>query len=162
MSPTNVTVVVHNSLENANANWAAFDTEAWSAPSELIDAVLVERTLDEFSKFHTRSGAGWGRGVIASAVCGVLWPSSMRIGALAGSVGDHILTEIQRGLSRDAVSALAGVIEQGTYVIVVIADPRWSVAASGLGTVSAQIASVPLKATSQDLHAALELDDAED
>ena len=143
-------------------NWAAFDKEAWSAPSELIDAVLVERTLDEFSKFHARSAAGWGRGVIASAVCGILWPSSMRVGALAGSVGDNVLTEIQRGLLRDAVSALAGVIEQGTFVIVVIADPRWSVGASGLGTATAQIASVPLKATSQDLRIALERDEAED
>ena len=119
-----MTLAAYQSLAAARADWDAFELAAKSGSCELVDAALIERTLDEVSEFHFQSPAGWGRGVIASAVCGVLWPPAMLLGALAGSVGGHTMTEVRRGLSHQAIAGLGAVMEKGTFIFVAIARPR--------------------------------------
>ena len=122
MTPITVTLAAYQSLAAARADWDAFELAAKSGSCELVDAALIERTLDEVSEFHFQSPAGWGRGVIASAVCGVLWPPAMLLGALAGSVGGHTMTEVRRGLSHQAIAGLGAVMEKGTFIFVAIAS----------------------------------------
>ena len=159
--PINVTLVAYRSFAAARADWDALELAAKSGSCQLVDAALIERTLDEVSQFHFQSSAGWGRGVIASAVCGVLWPPAMLVGALAGSVGGHTITEVRRGLSHEAISGLGGVMEKGTFILVAIADQGCAPAALP-GTRAMHIASFPLDRTAPALRAALDLDDAED
>jgi hypothetical protein len=156
-----VTLAAYQSLAAARADWDAFELAAESGSWELVDAALIERTLDEISEFHSRSPAGWGRGVIASAVCGVLWPPAMLVGALAGSVGGHTMTEVRRGLSRQAIGGLGAVMENGTFIVVAIAGPG-SAPPALPGTRAVHVASFPLDKTAPALRAALDLDDAED
>ena len=161
LAPINVTLAAYESFSDARAEWDELELAADTAPSVMVDAALVERTLDEVSEFHFQSSAGWGRGVVASAVCGVLWPPSMLVGALAGSVGGHIMNEVRRGLSREAIGSLGEVMEKGTFITVAIAD-RGYAPTTLLGPRVMQIASLPLSGTAQALHDALELDDSED
>ena len=157
----NVTLAAYRSFAGARADWDAFELAAKSPPCELVDAALIERTLDEVSEFHSQSPAGWGRGVIASAVCGVLWPPSMLVGALAGSVGGHTMTEIRRGLSHEAIGGLGAVMEEGTFIVVAITGPP-PMSPAFPGPRAVQTASFPLGRTAQALRAALDLDDSED
>ena len=156
-----MTLAAYQSLAAARADWDAFEQAAKSGSWELVDAALIERTLDEVSEFHFQSPAAWGRGVIASAVCGVLWPPAMLVGALAGSVGGHTMTEVRRGLSHQAIAGLAAVMEKGTFILVAITDPGCTPPAFP-GTRTVHIASFPLDQTAPALRAALDLDDAED
>lgn len=156
-----MTLAAYRSFAAARADWDAFEQAARSGPCQLVDAALIERTLDEVSEFHSQSPAGWGRGVIASAVCGVLWPPAMLVGALAGSVGGHTMTEVRRGLSPEAIGGLGAVMENGTFIVVAIADPGCAPPAFP-GTRAVHIASFPLDKTAPALRAALDLDDAED
>jgi hypothetical protein len=156
-----VTLAAYRSFAAARADWDAFELAARSGSWELVDAALIERTLDEVSEFHFQSPAGWGRGVIASAVCGVLWPPAILVGALAGSVGGHTMTEVRRGLSPEAIGGLGAVMENGTFIVVAIAGPGSGPPALP-GTRAVHIASFPLDKTALALRAALDLDDAED
>lgn len=161
LTPITVTLAAYQSLAAARADWDAFELAAKSGSCELVDGALIERTLDEVSEFHFQSPAGWGRGVIASAVCGVLWPPAMLLGALAGSVGGHTMTEVRRGLSHQAIAGLGAVMEKGTFIFVAIAGPGRTPPAFP-GTRAVQTASFPLDSTAPVLRAALDLDDYED
>jgi hypothetical protein len=161
LTPMNVTLAAYRSFAAACADWDAFELAARSCSCQLVDAALIERTLDEVSEFHFQSSAGWGRGVIASAVCGVLWPPSMLVGALAGSVGSHTMTEVRRGLSHEAIGGLGVVMEKGTFIVVAIADRGCAPPALAV-TRAMHIASFPMDRTAPALRAALDLDDAED
>ena len=157
-----MTLAAYQALAEARADWDAFELGWGPSPRcELVDAALIERTLDEVSKIHSWSSAGWGRGVIASAVCGVLWPPSMLVGALAGSVGGHTMTEVRRALSREAIGGLGEVMEKGTFITVAIADRDCALTAS-LSRRAVEMASLPFDGTAQALRAALDLDDSED
>jgi hypothetical protein len=85
----------------------------------------------------------------------------MVVGALAGSVGRHTMTEIRRGLSREAIGGLGAVMEMGAFVSVTIAD-RNCTPETFRGPRALHLASLPLDAPAPTLRAALDLDDSED
>ena len=86
----------------------------------------------------------------------------MVVGALAGSVGGHTMTEIRRGLSREAIGGLGAVMEMGAFVSVTIADRNCTPEAFR-GPRALHLASLPLGRTCPYVaRAALDLDDSED
>ena len=115
MTTINVTVAAYRMFAEARADWDAFELSVESSSSQLVDAALIELRGGQISEFHCLSASGWGRGIIASAICCVLWPPAMVVGALAGSVGRHTMTEIRRGLSREAIGGLGAVMEMGAF-----------------------------------------------
>lgn len=96
------------------------DFERAVSPGALVDGAVIERTAVEVTGFHFGSSSGWGRGVIACAVCGVLWPPAMLVGAIAGGVGSDVMTEVRCGLSGDLVRELGSVLEVGPFVAVAV------------------------------------------
>ena len=161
LTTINVTVAAYRMFAEARADWDAFELSAESSSSQLVDAALIERRGGQVSEFHCLSASGWGRGIIASAICCVLWPPAMVVGALAGSVGRHTMTEIRRGLSREAIGGLGAVMEMGAFVSVTIADRNCTPEASR-GPRALHLASLPLNAPASALRAPLDLDESED
>ena len=72
MAGLQVAIAAYVTLEDATLDWVAFEGEA--GPGAVVDGAVIERTLAEVNRFDRGSVGGWGQGVIASAVCGVLWP----------------------------------------------------------------------------------------
>jgi hypothetical protein len=156
-----VTASTFGSLETAQLHWEALDVVARIATPSLLDAVLVERTIVEVSKSHRLSEVGGGGGVFASAVCGIVWPPAIVVGALAGSVGGRVMTEVRRGLSRDSITRLGTLFETESFVVICVVESCAAIeAAIGFGAIDA--ATVPLHSTPAELLGSLAADDAED
>ena len=156
-----VTASTFGSLETAQLHWDALDAAAKIAAPSLLDAVLVERTIEEISKFHRSSEVGGGGGVFASAVCGVVWPPAIVVGALAGSVGGRVMTEIRRGLSRDSTTRLGTLFEMGSFIVICVLESCPAVEAA-INARAIDAVTVPLDCSAPELLASLAADDADD
>ncbi len=161
MVDLDVTASTFGSLEAAQLRWEALDVAARTAAPSLLDAVLVERTIEEISKFHRLSEVGGGGGVFASAVCGVVWPPAIVVGALAGSVGGRVMTETRRGLSRDSITRLGALFETGSFIVICVVESCPAIeVAIGIGAIDA--VTVPLHSSPAELLGSLAADNAED
>jgi hypothetical protein len=129
---------------------------------ELLDVAFVECTFGEMTAFYGCADSGWGRGVLVSAVCGALWSPSLIVGALAGGVGGRVMTEMRRALSREAITALAGVLENGTFVAVAVSGPPGMAAPRALRNNAEHLATAPIRTSAAALREALDADTAED
>jgi len=155
-----VAVAAYQELEAARRDVRALCSRA--APGELLDVALVERTLGEMTAFHGCADSGWGHGVLASAVCGALWSPSLVVGALAGGVGGRVMTEMRQALSLEAITALAGVLENGTFIAVAVSGPPGMAAPSALRGNVEHVATAPLSTSAAALREALDADTTED
>ena len=154
-----VGLAAYDSLDGVISDWEAFERVA--ARGAMVDGALVERSEVEVTRFHARSVLGWGRGVIASAVCGVLWPPALVVGALAGGVGGDVMTAVRLGLTGDSVRVLGDVLEAGPFVAVAVVETGTAMPDEfGRGALSR--ANVPLRTTSSQLVRALRADDDRD
>ena len=155
-----VTVAAYRELEDARLDEAALGSSA--APGEKLDVAVLERTLDEITGFQRGVSRGWGQGVLASAVCGALWPPCLVVGALAGGVGGRVMTKVREALSLEAIAALVGVLEKGTFVTVAVCGPPSAAARMALGKRAKQVATVPFATSVVELREALDGDFADD
>jgi hypothetical protein len=159
MAGLQVAIAAYVTLEDATSDWVAFEGEA--GPGAVVDGAVIERTLAEVTCFHRGSVGGWGQGVIASAVCGVLWPPALLVGALAGGVGGEVITAVRCGLSSESVRDLSEVLEAGPFVAVVITDDRF-VPPPGFGHHARSRTRVPLRSTTAEMVGALRGDEERD
>ena len=161
MSRLSVTVAAYGAFAPAAADWDDLDRAVARGDVELIDAALFERDDTQVVQFHEYSAAGWGDGLVASAVLGLLSPPALLVGAVAGSVGGHMITALSKGLSREALSELGRVMEAGRFVVVALADRGESQTTSVPGDRSLALASLPVGATVLGLREALDADRAD-
>jgi len=160
MPSLNVSIAAYETLEHAMSDWSDFERTV--VAGGLVDGALIERTAVEVTGFHFCAPSGWGRGVIACAVCGVLWPPAMLVGALAGGVGCDVMTEVRSGLSGDSVRDLGAVLEVGSFVAVAITDSRRATLPDELGRHALARCCVPLRSTPNVLVGALRSDQERD
>jgi hypothetical protein len=162
MPGLSVTVAAYGAFASAAGSWDALDRAVAEASVVLVDAALLERNDDaQVVRFHEHSAAGWGDGLIASAVVGLLSPPALLVGAVAGSVGGHTISALSRGLSRDAVSELGRAFIAGRFVVVVVTERGGAETSAALGGRSSTLASVPVSTTTLALHLAFEADAAD-
>lgn len=159
MAGLHVAMAAYDMLEDARADWSAFDESA--APGAVLDGAVIERTLAEVTRFDRASTSGWGNGVIACAVYGVVWPPAILVGALAGGVGGEIMTTVRCGLTSESVRDLTEVLEAGAFVAMAITDDR-SVGPPGFGRNAKCWALVPLRSTAVAMVGALRRDEVRD
>jgi hypothetical protein len=152
-----VAIAAYDQLEDATADWGAFEDAAEAGA--IVDGAVIERTLVEVTHFHRGSGSGWGQGVIASAVYGVVWPPAIIVGALAGGVGGEVMTAVRSGLSSEAVRELSDVLEAGPFVDLAVTDDRL-VASTDFGLNARSWARVALRSTAIQLVRAMRCDEA--
>jgi hypothetical protein len=151
-----VTVAALHGLDDAR--WAEAALRSLVAPGDLLDVAIIERTLDEVTAFHCSANAAWGGGVLASAVCGALWPPCLVVGALAGSVGGRVMTAMRRGLTLRAIATLSGLLEFGTFFVVMVSDGRLESTPSMPRGRPCRIETVPVRLDAATLREALDAD----
>jgi hypothetical protein len=159
LAPIKVTLAAYRTFADAFADWDALEHAAQATPSELVDAVLIERTLAEVSKFPVPGGVGTGR-CCQRRLRRILVALDSR-GCAGWKRGRPCGDRSPGGLSREAIGSVGKVMENGTFVSIAIADRSWAPTAF-LGPRAIQIASLPFAATAQALRDALDLDDSED
>jgi uncharacterized membrane protein len=105
----------------AETDWVAVETAASTSSINLADAALVKRTPDgTIDTIRRQSHHGWGKGAIAGAVVGVLFPPAIIAGAVAGAAGGGLIAWANRSLDRAAINHLGEVMTPGEIALVVL------------------------------------------
>ena len=120
MQNLTTTIAVYPDLEKAEADWAAVEGAAQAGSIDLADAALVVEEDGGARAVHRQSHHGWGKGAVAGAVVGVLFPPSLIGGAVAGGVGGGIVARMNRSLDRGDIKDLGTVMDKGEIALVVL------------------------------------------
>lgn len=120
MANSVVTVASYRALGVALGDWDQMMSVCPDDHGELIDAALVESDVDTVRVFHRHATSAPGNGSIASAVIGLLQPTSIVTGAVAGGVGGHVLTTLRSGICRAEMLRLGEAFDAGPIAFVTI------------------------------------------
>ena len=63
---------------------------------------------------------GWGKGAVAGAVVGLLWPPTLIAGAVAGAAGGGVIARLNRSLDRGDIKDLGEVMDSGEIALVLL------------------------------------------
>jgi uncharacterized membrane protein len=118
------TVAVYTDQRLAEQDWDAMETASKSEGGiDLADAALIRRNLDgTITTLRQQSHHGWGKGAIAGAFVGIIFPPSLIGSAVVGAAGGGIIAKLTRKISRSDVKDLGDVMDQGDVDLVVITD----------------------------------------
>ena len=155
------TVASYRSLSSALEGWDAV-TEANAAREvRLIDAALVEHDVDTIRRIH-RHQPGPAGGSVATALLGLLEPTAIITGAVAGGVGGRVLVALHAGFGRDDLGALGEALDAGPFALVGVfasdESPEWARMPLGWSA----LVSVASTVTASELDRAVELDQLDD
>jgi uncharacterized membrane protein len=121
MRKLSTTIAVYPDLATAQADWAGVEAAAEADSIDLADAVLVEKGTDgTFQATHRHSHHGWGKGAVAGAVVGLLFPPAIVGGAVAGGVGGGVVARLNRSLDRGDLKDLGDAMDSGEIAIVAV------------------------------------------
>lgn len=161
MSQCRVTVAGYASLSASLADWDAMAAADRERDLGLVDAALVEGDAETIRVAHRHSLTTYGRGTAASAVVGLLRPSSIVTGAVAGGVGGAVLIMIGHGLSRSHVKELGDVLDSAPIAFVILTTgpttDRWH----GLLGAARTTATVQSTMSVAEIHRAIDSDAAD-
>src|SRR4051812_18163278 len=114
MGALSTTVAVYHDLPAAQKDWAAIENAADTHAIDLADAALVERNSDgSISKLHRQEHHGWGKGAVAGAIVGVIFPPAVVAGAVVGAAGGGLVAGFTRSLDRAAIKDLGETMDRG-------------------------------------------------
>ena len=140
MSGLSTTVAVYADLAAAEKDWAAIEAAASAQSIDLADAALVQRdAAGEVVSLHRQEHHGWGKGAIAGAVVGVLFPPSIIGGAVLGGLGGGLVARVSRSLNRRDIKDLGETMDRGEIALVVVS------AIDSVGTVDQLLAGASHK-----------------
>ncbi len=161
MSDIAVGIAAYSSYTQAAQAWNRLDLDPGAATS-LIDAMTIEWTDEQVSLVRcSLVRHGWGFGAIASAVVGALWPPALLTGAIAGGVGDQVLTCVSGSIPAHVSSELSRVLRLGRIaVVVVVTTPEGTHTAKALKSHALELALSTLACSSPGLLTALRADTA--
>src|SRR5947209_18550963 len=120
MTQCNVTLVAYDNLTLAFADWDAMVTSDRVTALGLVDAALVEGDVETIQMFHRHLTSTHAQGAAAGAIVGLLRPTAIVTGALAGGVGANVLMVIERGLTRLQVKELGEVMDASPIALVAL------------------------------------------
>ena len=158
MKHLSTTVAVYDDLEAAEADWAELEKFAGSGVVELADAALVARHDDAITPVKRHSHRGWGKGAIAGAVVGILFPPAVVGGAVVGAAGGGLLATLNRSLDRHDIHEMGDVMRQGTLALVVLTTADTAPALADI-LQHATRSLTKASSTAEDVMASLEADD---
>ena len=117
-------VASYGDLEDARMDFDAFEAvhkEKWIGEYE---AALFGKEADGKIKIYdtVASERGWGAkvGAITGATIGLLFPPAILASAVAGAGVGALAGQVKRGLKTDDIKAMADMLDEGTYGIVLI------------------------------------------
>ena len=156
-----VVVAAYSAVEAAVADWDDVGRDP-TIESNLIDAMLIERSERRVKAVLGCSSEGWARGSVASAIVGRLSPSALIDGAIAGGVGVRALRFVSHGLTRDAVNELGRVFESGSFITLAVVERGPALTMTSHGARALGVASLPLRGTAFELRDAVQADEADE
>jgi hypothetical protein len=120
MTSSTIHLAAYCDLGPALLDWDDLDVECANGHISLVDAVLVEaadQTIRTLHRFSMRCSA---RGSASVSVVGLLQPSSLVSGALAGGIGEATITTLAGGLDRVGMKQLGEIMDLGEFTIILI------------------------------------------
>jgi hypothetical protein len=165
MTSSSIHLAAYDDLETALLDWDDLDVACASGQVQLVDAVLVEavdQTIRTLHRFSTRCSA---RGSASVSVVGLLRPSSLVSGALAGGVGEQTIATLAGGIDRLSIKQLGDTMDTGEFTIILIAGDLEREATGGFARARSNwrrsIASttVTTAASTESIDQAVRLDD---
>lgn len=154
MSTLYATVAVYDETETAEKDWSALESAAQSSQVEIADAALVRSHDGETEILQRRSRHGWGKGAVAGAVVGVLFPPALLGAAAVGAGGGELVARMTRSLGRSKVKDLGEVLDSGALAIVVVEPAEASDAVTSTLKSAKTIKTAP-SADSEEIQQAL-------
>ena len=117
------TVAVYDDQGAAEKDWDAIEVSAKSGGIDLADASLVRRNLDgSVTTVRRQSHHGWGKGAIAGAMVGLVFPPSLIGSAVVGAAGGGVVARLSRKVDRGDIKDLGEVMDSGDVDMVIVTD----------------------------------------
>lgn len=117
------TVAVYSDQGTAEKDWDAVEVSAKSGGIDLADAALVHREADgTITTLRRQSHHGWGKGAIAGAMVGLIFPPSLIGSAIVGAAGGGIVARLSRRVDRGDIKDLGEVMDTGDIDMVIVTD----------------------------------------
>jgi len=120
MADLDTTVAVYKDGADADLDWTLLEDGVLEEKLDIADAALVENQAGEAVILERHSPHGWGKGAVAGAVVGVLFPPSLIGMTIVGAGGGELVARFTRSLGRGKVKDLGEAIDKGSTAIVVI------------------------------------------
>jgi uncharacterized membrane protein len=154
-----MTIAAYPDLATAEEDWERLETAGEGLAVYIADAALVSKdAAGEVQTWHRQTHHGWGKGAVAGAFLGVLFPPSLIATAAAGAGAGALTARVNRSLERGDVAALGEAMDKGSVSIAVVSD---GVDASALRTAlrnAIVVESREGKVSAADLQSALQTD----
>jgi uncharacterized membrane protein len=120
MRNLSTTVAVYDQMPAAEADWDVIEESATNGVLDLADAALVTRDEDGIVPVKRQSHEGWGKGAVAGAIVGLLFPPSILGSALVGAGAGGLLSRLNRSLDRGDLTDMGRIMDEGTISLVVV------------------------------------------
>lgn len=147
MSTLYATVAVYDETETAEKDWLALEAAADRTQVDIADAAMITSQDGEAVILQRQSHHGWGKGAVAGAVVGVLFPPSLLGAAALGAGGGALVARMSRSLGRSKVKDLGEALDSGTVAIVVVEPAEASDAVAGALQSAKTIKTAPSAST---------------
>jgi uncharacterized membrane protein len=124
MSNLSTTVAVYDSLPSAEKDWGDLEEAASMHSIDLADAALVQRddSTGEVTSLRRQEHHGWGKGAVAGAVVGLVFPPSIVAGAVVGGAGGGLIARISRSFDRGDIKEFGEAMDRGEIAIVAVSS----------------------------------------
>jgi uncharacterized membrane protein len=132
MKNLSTTVAVYDDVTAAHADWDAIETASKDGSVELADIALVVRNENGVNAVRRQSHHGWGKGTVAGAVVGILFPPAILSSAVVGAAAGGVIARLNRSLDRGDIKELGEVMDSGELVLVVLTSEGTASAAVDL------------------------------
>jgi uncharacterized membrane protein len=132
MKNLSTTVAVYADIGAAETDWTALEAAAADNRVDLADAALVTRDGEGATTVERHSHHGWGKGAVAGAIVGILFPPALLSSTLVGAAGGGVVARLNRSLDRGDIKDLGEVLVSGTIALVVLTSQDTAEAASRL------------------------------
>ena len=150
MTTLYATVAVYDDPAGAENDWSAL--EAATERVDIADATLVKNRDGESVILQRQARHGWGKGAVAGAVVGVLFPPALLGAAAVGAGGGALVARFSRSLGRGKVKDLGDALDSGSLAIVVV-EPAESAEAVAKTLASAKTIQTAPSAASEEIQA---------
>ena len=153
-------VAAYKDLDDARMDFEAFEAvhkEKWLGEYE---AALFGKEADGKLRIYdtVASERGWGAkvGAITGATIGLLFPPTIIASAVAGAGVGALAGQLKRGLKSDDVKAMADMLEEGTYGIVLVGFATIEEGAERLLKHAAKVMKKDVDAQAEELKKAID------
>src|SRR3954465_10137597 len=130
MKNLSTTVAVYDNIGRAETDWDELEAAAQDGRVDLADAALVTRDDQGTTTVDRQSHHGWGKGAVAGAVVGILFPPALIGSAVVGAAGGAVVARLNRSLDRGDIKDLGNVLDSGKIALVVLTSQDTSKAAT--------------------------------